>query len=86
MSALDVAGILERAGADADAPQGSQAWALAQVGAAVTRLVDAGNRLIPRNATLVNTNVHDSYEIELVASVGELRSFARALAALEPQS
>lgn len=38
---LDVAGILERAGADANAPEGSQAWALAQVGAAVAGLVEA---------------------------------------------
>lgn len=39
---LDVAGILERAGADADAPEGCQAWALAQVGAAIAELVIAG--------------------------------------------
>ena len=38
---VDVRGILERAGADADAPEGSQAWALAQVDAAVTELVTA---------------------------------------------
>ncbi len=41
MSALDVAGILERAGADSDAPEGSQAWALAQVGAAYSELIAA---------------------------------------------
>jgi hypothetical protein len=39
-SAIDVQGILERAGADANAPEGSQAWALAQVGAAVATLVE----------------------------------------------
>lgn len=36
---LDVAGILERAGADPNAPEGSQAWALAQVGSAFGGLV-----------------------------------------------
>lgn len=44
MSALqrvDVTGILERAGADAEAPEGSQAWALAQVDAAVVELIEA---------------------------------------------
>lgn len=43
MTALDAAGILERAGADADAPEGSQAWALAQVGAAVAELREAAS-------------------------------------------
>lgn len=38
---VDVRGILERAGADANAPEGSQAWALNQVGDAVCRLVEA---------------------------------------------
>ena len=37
---LDVAGILERAGADADAPEGCQAWALAQVSTAVADLIE----------------------------------------------
>lgn len=32
---IDIAAILSNAGADADAPEGSQAWALAQVAAAV---------------------------------------------------
>lgn len=38
---VDVHGILERAGADANAPEGSQAWALAQVGNVVCELVRA---------------------------------------------
>lgn len=38
---VDLHGILERCGADANAPEGSQAWALAQVDAAVTELIDA---------------------------------------------
>lgn len=36
---LDIAGILERAGADASAPEGSQAWSLAQVSAAAEGLI-----------------------------------------------
>ena len=42
---VDVAGILERAGADADAPEGSQAWALAQVIVAVTELAENARML-----------------------------------------
>lgn len=38
---VDVRGILERAGADAAAPEGSQAWALAQVDDAVAGLIEA---------------------------------------------
>lgn len=37
---IDVRGILKRAGADPDAPEGSQAWALARVGVAVDRLIN----------------------------------------------
>lgn len=37
--AVDVRGILERAGANPDAPEGSQAWALEQVHAAVAELI-----------------------------------------------
>lgn len=36
---VNVAGILERAGADPNAPEGSQGWALAQVDAAVAELI-----------------------------------------------
>jgi hypothetical protein len=42
---VDVHGILERAGADADAPEGSQAWALAQVDRVMGELVEAGQTL-----------------------------------------
>ena len=35
-----VHGILERAGADAGAPEGSQAWALAQVDSATAELIE----------------------------------------------
>lgn len=37
---VDVSGILERAGADADAAEGTQAWALAQVDGAVAELIE----------------------------------------------
>ena len=40
---VDVTGILERAGANQDAPEGSQAWALAQASAAITEVM-ASNR------------------------------------------
>jgi hypothetical protein len=43
---IDIHGILERAGADADAPEGSQAWALAQVSAAVDELVDSTSKVV----------------------------------------
>jgi hypothetical protein len=42
---VDVHGILERAGANPDAPEGSHAWALAQVGAAVAELIEAASEL-----------------------------------------
>lgn len=45
---VDIAAILERAGADADAPEGSQAWALAQVGAVVVGLIQCARRLEER--------------------------------------
>jgi len=38
---VNVAGILERAGADPNAPEGSQGWALAQVDASVAKLIKA---------------------------------------------
>lgn len=38
---LDIAGILERAGADPNAPEGSQGWALAQVDRAVGEMIAA---------------------------------------------
>lgn len=44
-AAVDVAGILERAGADPGAAEGTQAWALAQVDAVVTELIDATDDL-----------------------------------------
>lgn len=46
---VDVAGILERAGADANAPEGSQAWALAQASAAIAKLIEAANAVAGPN-------------------------------------
>lgn len=44
---IDIRGILERAGADAFAPEGSQALALAQVGEVVEGLIEAAEKAIP---------------------------------------
>lgn len=41
---VDVFGILERAGADRDAAEGTQAWALAQVCGATAALIEASRR------------------------------------------
>lgn len=38
---IDVAGILDRAGADSSAAEGSQAWALAKVSEVVIELIEA---------------------------------------------
>lgn len=46
VSALDVQGILERAGADADAPEGSQAWSLALVAGAHAELALAAKAVL----------------------------------------
>jgi hypothetical protein len=45
---LDIAGILERAGADANAPEGSQAWALGQAGEAIAELIEAAKEGMDR--------------------------------------
>lgn len=42
---VDVRGILERAGADAHAPEGSQGWALVQVDRVVADLVEKASAL-----------------------------------------
>jgi hypothetical protein len=48
MTRVDIAAVLERAGADAAAPEGSQAWALASAAKAVADLVAAARRLEER--------------------------------------
>jgi hypothetical protein len=52
---VDVTRILERAGADAHAPEGSQAWALAQVGTAVIALTQCARRLEQRGFFAANS-------------------------------
>lgn len=42
--AVDVSGILERSGANPNAVEGTQAWALAQVDAAVAELIKAAEQ------------------------------------------
>ncbi len=44
--AVDVSGILERSGANPNAVEGTQAWALAQVDAAVAELIEASNEML----------------------------------------
>lgn len=48
---------------------------------AVTGLVVAGQAMLPKGVCLGNTNVSDSTEVPLLATMGELRAFAAALAA-----
>lgn len=48
--------------------------------AAVAELVVKGAALLPTNLCLDNTNIPDSTEIPLVATMGELRAFRAALA------
>ena len=55
---LDIHGILERAGADADAPEGSHAWALAQVGDAVAELIEAAKLVADYPTTSRRDRVH----------------------------
>lgn len=56
---LDVAGILERAGADAAAPEGSQAWALAQVGAAIAAVIESNKEYDEAESAYVQSAPHD---------------------------
>jgi hypothetical protein len=82
---LDIAAILSNAGADADAPEGSQAWALAQVASTVINLIETGKQLLPRNLCLNNPRWPDSTEIPLTTTLGELRAFAAVLARIGGQ-
>lgn len=69
---FDIAGILDRAGADADAPEGSQAWALAQVAAAVKELIGAA-RFARQSAIgpAGYTNGADRRLITAIARIGD---------------
>jgi len=48
--------------------------------AAIDELIEASAAMLPRNVCLGNSNVSDDAEAPLVATMGELRSFAAALA------
>jgi hypothetical protein len=47
--------------------------------AVIPGLVEAGERLIPRNLNLANPNVTDSADLHLCVTLGELRSLRNAL-------
>lgn len=65
---VDIAGILERAGADADAADGTQAWALAQVGVAVAELIEAAAELRAlKKGWLDDPRSNDEYDAALEA-------------------
>lgn len=67
---VDVHGILEFAGANAGAAEGTQAWALAQVDAAITELLDAA----APHAAAYEQGVPTRAEIErLAAAVARFR-------------
>lgn len=53
---------------------------LIEARAAVAELIEKGEAMLPRNLCLDNTNVSDSVKIPLLATMGELRAFASALA------
>lgn len=57
MSGLDYRGILENAGADPHAPEGSQQWALAQVAAEIDRL-----RIVEAGASLTDLAMQEQYQ------------------------
>lgn len=54
--------------------------------AAVADLVEAGMKMLPKDLPLGNTNVHNNTEVELVATMGELRAFAASVARLHAQA
>lgn len=69
---VDVGGILERAGADPAAPDGSQAWALAQVSTAIAELIDsqrADARLVAVLLSYLNDNLSEREKARLGAEL-----------------
>lgn len=59
---VDVRGILERAGADPDAAEGSQAWALAQVSFAVGEVLAAARNV---DALSIQSDAHRALHLSL---------------------
>lgn len=60
MTTLNTHEILERAGADPNAPEGSQAWALAQVDEAVSELAKVAKEA---SALLMRVRTGDDFEV-----------------------
>lgn len=73
-SKVDVHGILERAGANPDAPEGSQAWALAQVDAAVSELIEAASNASSQFVTAVRGRADMRHIRELDAALARIGS------------
>lgn len=74
---LDITGILERAGADGNAPEGSQAWALAQVDAAIDELIEKSERfglLFERWNRLDLEGVEPATESEVIEAMYAMRA------------
>ena len=59
---VDIVGTLERAGADADAPEGSQAWALAQVDTAIAELIQKAETAEQAIRNLVAAGAHANWQ------------------------
>ena len=59
---------------------------LIDVRAAVAELIERGAVMLPHGVCLTNPNVPDSLEVPLLATMGELRAFAAALANIRSTS
>jgi hypothetical protein len=73
-SKVDVHGILERAGANPDAQEGSQAWALAQVESVVAELVEAASNASSQFVTAVRGRADMRHIRELDAALARIGS------------
>lgn len=73
-SKVDVHGILERAGANPDAPEGSHAWALAQVESVVAELVEAASNASSQFVTAVRGRADMRHIRELDAALARIGS------------
>ena len=69
-----------------DERSGTTARSLEEARAAVAELIEKGEAMLPRNLCLGNSNISDSVKIPLVATMGELRAFASALARVKGES
>jgi len=64
----------------------AEATANACLGAAAPQLLAAAKRALPARVCLTNTHIPDSAEIPLVATMGDLRQIAAAIAKAEGRS